>query len=140
MAFRLVFFRSCTPGDACTPEAAAALGQEFLALLRLRPPALRQVAEGEVRPAAAEIAAVAADVADEAVALAHLRLDGDRQAERFGDDFRGVQGAPIGAGNDAPDAAGGQALPGLARLTLAFLGELRVDDAGVVAQIGRAHV
>src|SRR3546814_8014072 len=110
MAFRLVFFRSCTPGDACTPEAAAALGQEFLALLRLRPPALRQVAEGEVRPAAAEIAAVAADVADEAVALAHLRLDGDRQAERFGDDFSGVQGAPIGAGNDAPDAAGGQAL------------------------------
>src|SRR3546814_15162041 len=51
-----------------------------------------------------------------------------------------VHGAPIGAGNDAPDAAGGQALPGLARLTLAFLGELRVDDAGVDARLGEVNI
>src|SRR3546814_11251281 len=45
------------PGDAGIAEAAAPLGQEFLALPRPRPPALRQVAEGAVRPAAAEIVA-----------------------------------------------------------------------------------
>src|SRR5512138_2627112 len=127
-------------GDLGLAEAAAAPGQRVLALLDIGPPALRQVAEGEAGPAAHEIAAVAADVADEAVALAHLRLDGDREVEDFGDDLGGVQRAPVGAGDDAADAAGGQALAGLARLALALLGELRVDDARIDAGLGEVHV
>src|SRR3546814_6434537 len=79
-------------GDLGVAEAAAPQREQFLALLVLRPPALRQVAEREVRPAAAKIAAVAADVADEAVALTHLWLDADRQSQSLGDDLRGVQG------------------------------------------------
>src|SRR3546814_4172796 len=51
-------------GDLGVAEAAAPQREQFLALLVLRPPAPRQVAEREVRPAAAKIAAVAADVAD----------------------------------------------------------------------------
>src|SRR3546814_19616130 len=94
------------------------------------PPALRQVAEREVRPAAAKIAAVAADVADEAVALTHLWLDADRQSQSLGDDLRGVQGAPVGAGDDAADPASGEAPGHLVRLALALLGELRIDELG----------
>src|SRR3546814_17212938 len=79
-------------GDLGVAEAAAPQREQFLALLVLRPPALRQVAEREVRPAAAKIAAVAADVAAEAVALTHLWPDADRQSQSLGDDLRGVQG------------------------------------------------
>src|SRR3546814_10367188 len=62
-------------GDLGVAEAAAPQREQFLALLVLRPPALRQVAEREVRPAAAKIAAVAADVAAEAVAHTPLASD-----------------------------------------------------------------
>src|SRR3546814_5647901 len=102
--------------------------------------ALRQVAEREGRPAAAKIAAVAADVADEAVALTHLWLDADRQSQSLGDDLRGVQGAPVGAGDEAADPASGEAPGHLVRLALALLGELRIDDAGVDAGAGEVHV
>src|SRR3546814_414301 len=127
-------------GDLGVAEAAAPQREQFLALLVLRPPALRQVAEREVRPAAAKIAAVAADVADEAVALTHLWLDADRQSQSLGDDLRGVQGAPVGAGDDAADPASGEAPGHLVRLALALLGELRIDDAGVDAGAGEVPV
>src|SRR3546814_4151534 len=109
--------------DVCSSDLAAPQREQVLALLVLRPPALRQVAEREVRPAAAKIAAVAADVADEAVALTHLWLDADRQSQSLGDDLRGVQGAPVGAGDDAADPASGEAPGHLVRLALALLGD-----------------
>src|SRR5690606_5050931 len=56
------------------------------------------------------------------------------------DDLGRVQGAPVGAGDDAADAAGGEPLPGLAGLSLALLGELRVDDARIDAGLGEVHV
>src|SRR3546814_15730509 len=108
--------------DVCSSDLAAPQREQVLALLVLRPPALRQVAEREVRPAAEKIAAVAADVADEAVALTHLWLAADRQSQSLGDDPRGVQGAPLGASDDAAAPARGEAHGNLFRLALALRG------------------
>src|SRR5690606_3805203 len=123
-------------GDHRLAVEAATLGQSLLALLRVRPPAFRQLAEGEMGPAAQELAAMAADVADEGVALAHERLDGHRQVQDLGDDFGGVQCAPVGAGDDAADATAGKALSGLACLALALLGQPGVDYARIDAGLG----
>src|SRR3546814_15245042 len=59
-------------GDLGVAEAAAPQREQFLAHLVLRPPAIRQAAEREVRPEAANIAAVADDIPDDAVAPPHL--------------------------------------------------------------------
>src|SRR3546814_661846 len=88
----------------------------------------------------AKCAAGAAVVAGEAVALTCLVLEADRQSQSLGDDLRGVQGAPVGAGDDAADPASGEAPGHLVRLALALLGELRIDDAGVDAGAGEVHV
>src|SRR3546814_1621962 len=61
-------------------------------------------------------------------------------SQSLGDDLRGVQGAPVGAGDDAADPASGEAPGHLVRLALALLGELRIDDAGVDAGAGEVHV
>src|SRR3546814_14956364 len=61
-------------------------------------------------------------------------------SQSLGDDLRGVQGAPVGAGDDAADPASGEAPGHLVRLALALLGELRLDDAGVDAGAGEVRV
>ena len=65
-------------GDA---KGAAALAEQELALLGVRPPALLDMVEvGDAASVSAEQRALAADVAGEGAALAHQRLDRDRQA------------------------------------------------------------
>src|SRR5207253_3735243 len=63
-------------GDA---KGAAALAEQELAFLGVRPPAFRDMVEVEMRPALGQKRALAADVADEGAALAHQGRSEERR-------------------------------------------------------------
>ena len=91
------------------------------------------MAEIERRPALGQFIAGCADVANEGAPLAHLGLDRDRQAQALGDNFRGLQGPCIGAGENPVQRILAELRHRVAGLAMAALGQLGILDARVDA-------
>ena len=94
-------------GPSAGAKGGAAGGEAGHALDHAAPPELVEAGEVELGPSSRQLGRRAALVAGEGAALAHDRVEADRQAQRAGDDRRRLQRPAVGAGDHAGAAAPG---------------------------------
>ena len=114
-------------------ERTASLVQRLLAFLHLGPPLFCDMVKAQMGPVFLQAGAGRADVAGKRRPFADGGIDFKRKSEFGGDDFRGLQCAPIGAANDPFYGRVGQCCGGVLGLAKAKRRQFRIANTWIAA-------